>query len=218
MEPIDTTTLRRIAEAIGLAARIFEREADENLLERVRAYDADPLTGLPEDAQKLADRSKRHFEKALADREQADNKKLWDDYLDAAYAELFLGVSKDPIAPFESVYTSVEKTLYGKQYFAIADLMSEVGFDKPANFEEPEDHLAIELALYAKLVLDACEAAKSGNSEKTTEQLAYAQVLKEDHLDKWVAKACDDLISRDDSHGFYSGAAYLVKAALITLP
>ena len=217
METMDLAARKQIADVVALVARAFEREADDDLLARVEACEADPISGLPEEAQKLADRARRQLAKAIASREAAEDKALWKDYLDAAYAELFLGVSKDPIAPFESVYRSAEKTLYSKQYFAVTDLMAQVGYAKPSDFEEPEDHLAIELDLFAKLTIDACAQAEAGDSDQALETLAYAQVLKEDHLDAWVSKACDDLIERDDSNGFYSGMANLAKAAMMTL-
>ena len=217
METAEMNVVRKMAETLALVARAFEREADADLLARARAYGDAPLVGLPEEPQKLADRGKRQIAAAIASYDEAQDKALWKDYLDAAYAELFLGVSKDPIAPFESVYASPEKTLYARQYFAVVDLMNEIGYEKPSDFKEPEDHLAIELGLYAKLLADACDAADASDADAATQSLAYAQVLKEDHLDAWVAKACDDLIEHDDSKGFYSGMANLAKAALVTL-
>ncbi|NHM13371.1 TorD/DmsD family molecular chaperone [Xiamenia xianingshaonis] len=217
MGSLDLQERERLVEALSITARAFEREADEALFGSIEAYAENPLAGLPEEAQKLADRAQRQLTKALRSREEADDQALWKDYLDAGYAELFLGVSTDPIAPFESVYRSTEKTLYSKQYFAIADLMKEVGFAKPQDFAEPEDHLAMELALYVKLNRDADAAAKRGDEQEARQLFAFAQVLKEDHLDKWVGQACDDLIAHDDSNGFYSGMANLAKAVLLVL-
>ena len=217
MGSIDVRKRRAVVDALALAARAFEREADDAMLADVEAYAAAPLSGLPDKAQKFADRAKRSFEKALASREDAVDEALWKDYLDAAYAELFLGVSTDPIAPFESVYRSAEKTLYGKQHFAISDLMKEVGFEKPADFKEPNDHLAIELSLYVKLERDAFSALDAGDRDEATQLLAYARVLKEDHMDAWFGSACDDLIARDESNGLYAGMAYLAKAGLAAL-
>lgn len=194
---------KQLIEAIHMFTRAFEREADEALLSEIRLYCEAPLGDLNPSSQALADRAVSEFAKALASHDEVSDKTEWFDYLAAAYAELFLGVSEEPIAPYESVYLGAERTLHEKQYFEVKQFMSENGFEKPYDFHESEDHLAMEWRFVAYLL-------ESSQAE------AASRFITE-HLSLWNDSACNDFIARDDSNGFYTGCALLAKAALSEL-
>ena len=192
----------QLLEALDLVGRAFVIEVDDAYLEQVRAYVQAPIAGLVPEAQKFAERGAHQLDSALRAYEKADDKPLWRDYLDASYAELFLGVTPKATEPVESCYMNDERVLYAEQFFQVKALADEVGFAVPGNFHEPIDHIAMEWALLAHLL-------RAGDVER-------ASTFKAAHMDTWIPRACADLIDRDDM-GFYTGIANIAKALLIEL-
>lgn len=192
----------QLLDAIDFVGRAFVVEVDDAYLERVRTYVANPLAGLTPEAQKRAERGAHQLESALASLDKADDKPLWRDYLDASYAELFLGVTPKATEPVESCYMNDERVLYAEQYFQVKASMDEAGFSCPADFHEPPDHIAMEWAFLLYLL-------RAGRFDIASE-------FKAKHVDMWVPRALNDLIDRDDV-GFYTGIANIAKALLIEL-
>lgn len=208
---------KQLVEMMHLICRAFEREADEELIGRVRVYVESPHANLHSDAQALVGRTSKQLQAALDGFDKAEDKVEWYDYLAASYSELFLGVAEKPIAPFESVYLSKEKTLYEREYFEVHSFMSGCGFSKPKNFYEPEDHLAMEWGFLAYMLDQAALEREEGNAAKANELDAFASQFIKEHLVLWNDAACDDFIKSDDSNGFYSGFANLAKAVMAEL-
>ena len=192
----------QLMEVFDLVERAFFAEVDDAFFERVRAYVQAPITGLAPEAQKYAERGTHQLDSALRACDKADDKPLWRDYLDASYAELFLGVTPKATEPVESCYMNDERVLYASQFFEVKEVMEQVGFAIPANFHEPADHIAMEWALLVHLL-------RAGDFDR-------AAAFKADHIDKWMPRALSDLIDRDDM-GFYTGISNIAKALLIEL-
>lgn len=191
-----------LLEIFDLVGRAFEHEADDAFIDQIRAYVAKPITGLTPEAQKHAERGMHQLTSALAAYDKADDKPLWRDYLDASYAELFLGVTPNAVAPVESCYLNDEHVLYAEQFFQVKKEMDASGFTVPSNFKEPADHIAAEWMYITSLL-------QKGQIEK-------ASTFKQSHIDLWVLDAFDYIIKSDDV-GFYTGVSNLAKAALIEL-
>lgn len=192
----------QVLDVLDFVGRAFVLEVDDVYFEQVRAYVQSPIAGLTPEAQKYAERGAHQLESALRAYDKADDKPLWRDYLDASYAELFLGVTPKATEPVESCYLNDERVLYADQFFQVKEVMDEVSFAIPAVFHEPADHIAMEFALLSQLL-------RAGD-------IARASDFKAAHMDKWVVRACNDLIDRDDV-GFYTGIANLAKALMIEL-
>lgn len=192
----------QLLEVLDLVGRAFVNEVDDAYLEQVRTYVQAPIAGLVPEAQKYAERGAHQLDSALKAYDKADDKPLWRDYLDASYAELFLGVTPKATEPVESCYMNDERILYAEQFFQVKEVMEATGFAIPSNFYEPADHIAMEWALLAHLL-------RAGDLER-------AASFKSAHMDTWIPRACTDLIDRDDV-GFYTGIANIAKALLIEL-
>lgn len=192
----------QLLDVLDFVERAFLIEVDDEYLERVRAYVQAPIAGLSPEAQKHAERGAHQLDSALKAHDKADDKKLWRDYLDASYAELFLGVAPKATEPVESCYMNDERVLYAEQFFQVKEVMDQADFTIPANFHEPADHIAMEFALFGHLL-------RTGDVERASQ-------FKAEHMDTWVLRACNDMIDRDDV-GFYTGIANLAKALMIEL-
>ena len=191
-----------LLEVLDLVGRAFENEVDDAFLQNVRDYVGAPITGLVPEAQKHAERGMHQLDSALAAYAKADDPKLWRDYLDASYAELFLGVSPQASEPVESCYMHDERVLYAAEFFQVKELMEQHGFQPPANFHEPVDHIAMEWRFLAFLL--------------RADRIDAAQDFKAAHMDTWMDRALSMIVDTDDV-GFYTGIANLARAALIEL-
>lgn len=187
---------------LDLVGRAFENEVDDAYLQGIRTYVQAPIAGLSAEAQKHAERGMHQLDSALAAYGKADDPKLWRDYLDASYAELFLGVSPQASEPVESCYMHDERVLYAAEFFQVKELMEQHGFGVPAGFYEPVDHIAMEWRFFTYLL-------KTG-------QGPAARSFKAAHMDTWMNRALSAIVDADDV-GFYTGIANLARAALIEL-
>ena len=202
--------------AVRLVARAFSGEVRPDFRDQVETYTRAPLSGLEPEAQKLADRGSRQLEAVLSKREAADAKQEWDDYLDASYAELFLGATMQTIAPQESVYYGRERIMYQQPYFDVVNLMREWGWSVPATFQEPEDHIAAEWLFYAFLLDKAAEHVSSNEPDARIKTLEAAASFKSRHMDSWMEKAFCDIAEADDV-GFYTGMVNIARALLMAM-
>ena len=187
--------------AARMVARAFERETDGGFRSVVEAYLDSPYQGESEEAQTLATRGARKLQAALSAREQAADQAEWDDYLDASYADLFLGVAPGSMVPQESVYYSAEKVTHQKPFFEVCDLMADHGYAKPHGCVEPEDCLGLEWLFYLHLLERDANAAAS---------------FKAAHMDNWMPQALQAIAEADDI-GYYAGMANIARALLADL-
>jgi TorA maturation chaperone TorD len=188
-------------DVIDIVERAFIIEVDDAFIACIRAYAEAPITGLSTDAQKYAERGAHQLASTLGAYDKAKDKPLWRDYLDASYAELFLGVTPHATEPVESCYMNDERILYAKQYFEVKEAMDKHGFAVPGNFLEPADHIAMEWAFFAYLL-------KQGGAS-----VDAAMKFKQEHMDMWMERAFAAIVNKDDM-GFYTGIANLARAVM----
>ena len=204
------TISAELLDLLKLIERAFEIEADQEYLDCARAYLEKPYQAQTEGGKKYMRMGLAQLKDTFAKYDKSEDKSLWCDYLDASYAELFLGVTQEASEPVESCYMNDERVLYCRQYFQVKAMMDEYDFEKPKNFEEPEDHIAMELKFYIFLQESALATKKA---DYASELLAAAAVLKKDHMDPWFGRACKAIAEGDDA-GFYAAMSYFTQAAL----
>lgn len=130
--------------------------------------------------------------------------------LAADYAQLFLGMSAHPVAPFESVYTSEEGLLMQGARDKVLALLRQEGLAIPKDFGLPEDHLALEFDFMAFLCKKEQEAIECNDIEMGRQARQKQKQFLRDHLANWVPRMCDDVSDRART-GFYRGLAQLTK-------
>ena len=180
--------------AYRFLARAFRTAPDAAFIESMRAasdgHDADhPLAA---------------FFSELA---EADAEQLRIDVA-ADYNRLFLGMSANPVAPYESVYTSDEGLLMQDARDCAVEAYRQWGLRVPNDFDLPEDHLALELDFMGQLAERTRDALESGTD---AEGLLEAQrAFVEDHLCVWVPAFCDD-VERAAQTSLFRGLAVLAR-------
>lgn len=100
----------------------------------------------------------------------------------AEYHNLFIGVGRGELVPFESYYLT--GFLNEKPLAVLRDNLAELGFERAAGVSEPEDHIAALCDVMGAMV------AGTSNGEFTIyEQERFFSA----HLDRWAAQFFSDL-------------------------
>lgn len=124
----------------------------------------------------------------------------------ADFAACLLGMSVNPVHPYESVYTSDLRLLMQEAYGDVRRFYSSQGFGVDEDIALPDDHVAFELEFMAHLcereanALESCDAAVLGAC------IQAQQSFLKDHVLTWVPQLCVDLKRRART-GLYQGLA-----------
>lgn len=104
----------------------------------------------------------------------------------AEYARLFLGPKHIIASPYESVYTSCSRSIFGQSCIEVRRLYEAAGFEIRNTANIPDDFIGYELEFMYYLSFKAVEAAKEDNIELVSEILAYSNYFAKEHLTKWT--------------------------------
>ena len=136
----------------------------------------------------------------LQDREDAQLE------LAADFCGLFLTSDKQAALPYASIYLDEGKLLNGKPAEQMAALMHTKGIQVDRNFNEPADHLAIELDFLGNLIIRSNELEQESHLEAA---LAEQKALIETHILSWIPQFSENC-ALYDKFGFYSSVAELL--------
>ena len=149
------------------------------------------------------------FVASLADADDAALASLRTD-LAAEYARIFLGMSRSPVAPYESVYTSETGLLMQEARDEVLAHYRREGFAVDEAVNLPEDHIAFEFGFMAGLARQTAAALDAGNDDEAQRLLDVQAAFVADHLTPWVPALTDDVAARAKM-GFYRGLASLAR-------
>ena len=130
------------------------------------------------------------------------------------YARIFLGagsVSKMPVSPYESVYTSPDRLLMQDSRDELCKLYRTEGLAINDSYNMPEDHIAFEFQLMAHL-LDKEAKALSASNESESQQAGKATAgFVEQHIANWVTRFCEEAMPKART-SFYQGVLQCIDA------
>ena len=131
----------------------------------------------------------------------------------AEFAALLLGMSADPVHPYESVYTSPERLMMQDARDEVLVLYRAAGLAKQESWKEGEDHIALELEFEQILCERAIAALEEGDEDACRALLLSQRNFLEDHLLAWYPMMAADLqkFPRTD---FYKGLGKLTDGFL----
>lgn len=188
-----------------LLARIYRTEVEQELLERMGGMSLPVEIDVPE---------------------MSEGYRMLKDYLAhptgsmltglaVDYARIFLGAGAtgNVAYPYESVYTSPDRLVMQDARDEVLKLYREEGLDRAEEFNEPEDHIALELEFMAHLCQKTTEALKDGNKGLAPGYMKKQQDFLEKHLIPWVPTFCNDIqrLARED---FYKAVARITVGYL----
>lgn len=123
------------------------------------------------------------------------------------YARVFLGAGtacKDPVSPYESVYTGEERLLMqGARDEMLVSLASE-GLAIEDSFNMPEDHISFQLQYMARLLDQESESWQEGCLERAVAANEKSERFFNGHLMNWVPTFCREATAMART-SFYRG-------------
>ncbi|KLV07112.1 molecular chaperone TorD [Photobacterium aquae] len=128
--------------------------------------------------------------------------------LAADFCGLFLSTPKSGALPYASMYVGESGLMNDKPAQDMNKLMDDYGIAQRKEFNEPADHLAVELDFMGNLII----MANQQTSEEKTEELMQAQLdFLNTMLLNWLPTFTQATQSRDP-FGFYAAAAKILLA------
>jgi TorA maturation chaperone TorD len=135
------------------------------------------------------------------------------DAVQSDHLRLFVGAGKVLAPPWESVYTSKERLLFQEETLQVREWYHRFGLQAERQYQEPDDHIGLELSFLAQLSGLALQAYEAGDTARFQLLRADQGRFLNEHLARWVPKWCG-LVSEHARTGYYRGLALLVKGAL----
>lgn len=179
-----------------------------------RAFSAAPDAALLASLRMAASDDESHPLAAFfAELAQGDDERLRID-TEADYNRLFLGMSPHPVAPYESAYASPEGLLMQEARDQVVGLYHEAGLEVPADFDLPEDHVALEFDFAAKLAERTAASLADGDVEEAARLMEVQAAFVRDHLAAWVPALCDD-VERRAGCALYRGLAAMAREQVL---
>ena len=132
------------------------------------------------------------------------------------YARVFIGHGNNAYAaayPFESVYTSEKRLLMQEARDEIIEVYRKGGLKVDAGWEDPEDHIALELEYMQVMARRTREALEAGDDGRALELLDDQRAFLLRHLVSWTPLLVKDM-ERIAQTDFYLGLASLTRGLL----
>lgn len=187
----------------GFLARIFRKEADNELIDSVKNLDYSQF-----DAENDTDKGFLELKKVT---EKISSGTLLD--LARDYARTFLGAGLgrgQGAYPYESVYASVDRLLMQEQRDEVMMFYGTEMLQRSEEFKEPEDHIAFELEFMSYLITCENQAIAENDWQKIEKYRTKQHDFFMKHLGRWSGMFCDDVM-RVAKEDFYKAAAMITK-------
>lgn len=192
----------------ALLSRLYREEIDETLLEELHGMLYPVDAGDPD-----LNRGYLLLATFLSNLWSGSIKELKVDY-----ARCFLGHGVDGYSaayPYESVYTSEKRLLMQDARDEVLAIYRKNGIGKSSDWNEGEDHIALELEFESLLSSRTAELLKAGDEEKASRLIAEQRSFLEEHLLPWAPMMTSDLKQLANTK-LYLGLAHLTDGFLRT--
>jgi TorA maturation chaperone TorD len=136
--------------------------------------------------------------------------------LQADWTRLFAGGGLAPIAPWESVYYTEERVLFGESTLDVRAWYRRFGLELANLHHEPDDHIGLELLFIAHLAHMALAALEEGDEGALARALQGQRDFARQHLFVWAPTWCEQMV-RLAHTDYYRGLALVVRGALAGL-
>lgn len=173
---------------------LYISEPNETTLEGIMDICRDNLEGeYPE--------GEENFIKYFGNFDRSKLKKLVLD-IRVEYARLFLGPKHILAPPYESVYTSYSKSIFGESCMQVRKLYEEAGIKINVKGNIPDDFIGFELEFMYYLSFNSIKAFEEENIELLVKILNYQNYFIKEHLVNWMDSFCSDIINNTNMDYF----------------
>lgn len=118
------------------------------------------------------------------------------------YARLFLGPKKIPAPPFESVYTTKTRHMFGESTTEVRELYKNAGLKLETKDNLPDDFIGYELEFMYYLSYETIKALEENNEEKVEKILKYQYHFLKEHLNVWIKDFTKDILDNTTNDYF----------------
>jgi TorA maturation chaperone TorD len=136
--------------------------------------------------------------------------------LQVDYTNLFTGMRKLPVSPWESVYFSKERLVFQEQTMDVRAWYRRYGLEVLNLKKEPDDHIGLELLFVGHLAQLGLMALEASNESEYEQTLAAQGDFLAKHLFLWVPLWCQQILEYAQTD-FYRGLALIIRGAMIEL-
>jgi TorA maturation chaperone TorD len=149
-----------------------------------------------------------------------ENKKRGEDEilsdLQADYTPLFIGPGKVLAPPYESVHFSSDRLMFQKETLQVRQWYARFGLQSEKIYNEPDDHIGLELIFMAHLASQAAVAAGQGDDETLDRMLEAQREFASKHLFRWAFRWCDQVCEHTRTD-FFRGIALMTRGSLLEI-
>jgi TorA maturation chaperone TorD len=138
------------------------------------------------------------------------------DDLRADYTRLFLGPSKVLTPPWESVQFTEERLVFQERTLEVRRWYRRFGLEVVKLYNEPDDHLGLELAFLAHLARQGLAALAQGRQAQLAETWAAQREFLQAHPLRWVPGWCQQVVLQAHTD-FYRGVALVIRGVVAEL-
>jgi TorA maturation chaperone TorD len=150
----------------------------------------------------------------------SENKKRSEDELlsdlQADYTRLFIGPGKVLAPPYESVHFSLHRLMFQKETLQVRQWYARFGLQSEKIYNEPDDHIGLELVFMAHLATQAATAAKQEDGEMLDRMLEAQRMFASTHLFRWAFRWCDQVCEHTRTD-FFRGIALMTRGSLLEI-
>jgi len=129
------------------------------------------------------------------------------------HVRLLSGVGKTPVVPWESVYFNDNRLLFQEQTLDVRLWYRRFGLQAVKLYQEPDDHIGLELSFLAHLASLALQALEQQDEAELMRILEAQKGFLSRHLLVWGPLWCSLMLEHARTD-FYQGITLLVKGAL----
>lgn len=136
--------------------------------------------------------------------------------LRADHTRLFIGPGKPIAPPWESVYFNEDRMIFQKQTVQVRNWFRRFGLEAEKVYQEPDDHIGLELSFLAALAKIGLEALEEKDEARFEELLQAQKDFLFEHPLQWV-KTWSDLVVERAQTDYYRGLAKMIHGTLLAL-
>lgn len=126
------------------------------------------------------------------------------------YTALFIGPGRPKAPPWESVYRTPERLLFGWPTFDVRETMRHYGLEIRRKYQQPEDHIGLELMVLSVISEKLKESVSARQAPMIKEQIDFI----DEHLLSWIPELCRDA-KINGSIAYYGGLIELIWGVLL---
>lgn len=132
------------------------------------------------------------------------------------YTRLFIGPGKLPAIPWESAALDPDRQLFQQRTLDVRRWYRRFGLEPVRLYNEPDDHVGLELAFLAHLAQQALAALDQDDQVRLNELLAAQREFLAAHPLQWIPAWCSQVEASAETD-FFRGLARVTRGVLAEL-